>query len=211
MSNRVRGTLAFWALAGVALLVSHDAVFLVQVGPGEGLARALRTAGHDYWGAASLRIAGVGLVAALAIVARLSALRRTAHSLGAVPSPNRGYLRRAARSWVALLLIVATGFVIQESAEHLVLHGHPIGLGALVGPEYPLALPVIAAITALAGLVAAAVAGVERSLLAGIADALSRLPRAPLGAPMRPPLATAHRSSVLSRPGASRAPPAFAT
>ena len=33
---RIPRAIAFWALAGLALLVSHDAVFLVQLGPGEG-------------------------------------------------------------------------------------------------------------------------------------------------------------------------------
>ena len=40
-----RRSLAHVALAGVALLVSHDAVFLAQVGPGEALTRILRSAG----------------------------------------------------------------------------------------------------------------------------------------------------------------------
>jgi hypothetical protein len=36
--TRIRGPFAFWAAAGVALLVSHDAIYLAQVGPGAGLA-----------------------------------------------------------------------------------------------------------------------------------------------------------------------------
>ena len=43
----VRNRLAFWALAGLALFVAHDAVFLAQIGPGQALVaeerpRALR-------------------------------------------------------------------------------------------------------------------------------------------------------------------------
>jgi len=46
--SRVREPIAFWALAGIALLVSHDAIFLAQIGPGEALAQVRRTAGHEY-------------------------------------------------------------------------------------------------------------------------------------------------------------------
>ena len=73
---RVPPRVAFWAMAGVALFLSHDAVFLVQVGPGDGLSRALRDAGHDYWGAASLILALVGLAVGAGAILRLRLLRR---------------------------------------------------------------------------------------------------------------------------------------
>jgi hypothetical protein len=38
--RQFRGPVAFWALAGIALLVSHDAIFFVQYGPGEALTRS---------------------------------------------------------------------------------------------------------------------------------------------------------------------------
>jgi hypothetical protein len=205
---RIRGPIAFWALAGLALLLSHDAVFLVQLGPGEGLVRALRGAGHDYWGAASTLLGGVGLLAALAMGIRLRRLRRQASDLGARPSPSRNFGRRTLSTWVALTTVVALAFMLQESAEHLIVHGHVIGLDALVGPEYPLAVPVIAAITSVASLVARLISGAELGLVAAIAAVLARRrPRA--AATCRPARASTspHRSSILSRPGASRAPP----
>ena len=82
---RIRGPLAFWAVAGVALLVSHDAIFLAQLGPGRALAQTLREAGHWYWGLASLLLGAVGLAVLTATMVRLRCLRRQADSLGAGP------------------------------------------------------------------------------------------------------------------------------
>lgn len=202
-------SVAFWALAGVALLVSHDAVFLAQTGPGEGLTQVLRTAGHDYWGAASVALVVIGLLTAAVVAVRLRRLRRRAASLGVHPAAPGGYARRALLTWARLFAIVALAFILQESAEHFSAHGHAIGVGALIGPEYPLALPVIAAITALGALLAALLTGVEHGLVAGIAAALARpWSRRPSRiAPRAPAVLAAPWPSVLSRPGASRAPP----
>ena len=42
MRLRIAPRVAFWAFAALTLLVSHDLVWLVQLGPGESLALALR-------------------------------------------------------------------------------------------------------------------------------------------------------------------------
>jgi hypothetical protein len=209
-AGRARGAIAFWALAGVALLVSHDAIFLVQRGRGEGLARALRDAGHDYWPAASAVLVALALLAGLGAVIRLGTLRRRAAALGVRPSPPSRFLRRAAGRWLVLLVLVATGFMLQESVEHFVTHGHFIGPAALAGPEYPLALPVIAVITAVAALVATAISGVELALEMAIARALAARPRRPATDLRRASVSTIpHHLSILSHTGASRAPPAM--
>ena len=89
--------------------------------------------------------------------------------------------------WLRLFAVVALGFVLQENVEHIISHGHAIGLGALLGPEYPLALPVIGLVTALAGSVAAAVRRTEGALLAIISAALHRpAPGSPSGRPTQP-------------------------
>ncbi len=82
---RIPPRVAFWVLAGLALVIGHDAIFLVQMGPGEALTRALRDAGHGYWGAASAVVALVGVMAGLATLLRVILLRRRARRLGAVP------------------------------------------------------------------------------------------------------------------------------
>ena len=209
-TSSTRGPVAFWAAAGVALLASHDAIFLAQMGPGQALVSALRGAGHDYWGLASLLLAVIGGAAFTATLIRLHALRRTARALDAPPasSTRRPYATRWLATWARLLAVVAIGFVLQENVEHLIQHGHAPGLGALVGPEYPLALPVIGLITALGALVAAALTATEQALLRVIAEAL-RTPalRAPRSLE-RPPLRlAARRGSPLARAAAGRAPP----
>jgi hypothetical protein len=207
-----RARFAFWALAGATLLVSHNAVFLAQTGPGAPLAEALRDAGHGYWGVASIGLALIGSMGALGTVLRVRHLRRRAALLRAAASPMRprAYLTRSLRCWIGLFVLVAIGFAIQENVEHLVAHGHILGSGALIGPAYPLALPVIAAISLLAGLVAGAFASVERDLLVRIEAAIRRLlARAPRRL-VRPP-ARLHLAPprVLAIPGAGRAPPAL--
>jgi hypothetical protein len=60
---RLSPSLTFWALAVVTLLLSHDAVWLAQVGPGAQLTGVLRQAGHGYWGLASAVLLLVGALA----------------------------------------------------------------------------------------------------------------------------------------------------
>jgi hypothetical protein len=208
-SHRLRGPVAFWALAGITLLASHDAVFLVQLGPGEGLARVLRTAGHDYWGAASALLVGLALLAAAATAVRLARLHREARSLGAV-SRMRAPLSSARRTlaiWLRLLAVVAIGFAIQENLEHLGMHGHPIGVGALVGPEYPLAMPVIGLLTLVGAALAALIVGAELELVDAIAALRRPMARAPRSI-AQPPLILGPRRGVRLTPAsAGRAPP----
>jgi len=207
---RIPPGLAAWALAGVALLVSHDAIFLVQIGPGESLARALREAGHGYWGFASLALALIGLAVAAGAWVRLRGLRRRATELGATPA--RAERSRLLWTWLRLFAVVAIGFGIQENVEHYLSHGHAAGLGVLLGPEYPLALPVIALLSWLAALLATAAAGVERELLAVISAALRHAFGHPPRTFPRPSFRLSFaRISPLARAIAGRAPPrAFA-
>jgi hypothetical protein len=208
--TRIPGRVVFWAAAGMALLVSHDAIYLVQVGPGAELASTLRSAAHDYWGLASLALILVGLVAAIGSALHLRGLRRTADAVGAEGSAlrTRPYLRRWLAAWARLAAVVAIGFALQENVEHVLRHGHAPGLEALIGPEFPLALPVIGLITAVAALVVAALGQVERSLLAAIADAVRRAHRRAPRSVARPPLRLpAVAGSPLARAAAGRAPP----
>ena len=209
-ASRSTHRLAFWALAGLALLVSHDAVWLVQLGPGEAVAAALRSGGHGYWGAASAGLAVAGLVATVAVGRHLWRLRSAARNVGATrPGHARptAYLRRVRTAWPRLLAVVLIGFVLQENAEHALTHGHLPGLGILLGPEHPLALPVIAVITLIGALLASAILVTEAVLLAVI-RALDARPRAPRRL-VRP--ATRHALAAISGPRAhsGRAPPAL--
>jgi hypothetical protein len=208
----MRTRAAFWTLAAVALLLSHDAVFLVQLGPGESLAHTLRQAGHDYWGAATVALGVAGTVLAAAATWRLVRLRRRAAALQARvrPVPARTYLVRSATMAARLFAVVAVGFVLQENIEHVLNHGHAPGLGALVGPEYPLALPVIGAISLIAGMLGGIVATTARRLVACIVEALARQSRAPRSM-ARPHTGTSARPrSPMASRLAGRAPPLVA-
>ncbi|MEO7296409.1 MAG: hypothetical protein ABIZ57_09715 [Candidatus Limnocylindria bacterium] len=167
---RIPPWLAFWALAGIALFLSHDAIFAVQMGPGESLTRMLREAGHGYWGLASLVLALIGLVLGIGAWRRLRRLRRRAADIGA--QPLRARWSHLPAVWLRLFAVVCIGFLVQENVEHSLTHMHLPGLGALLGPEYPLALPVIAFITGLAALLATVIMSAERELLDAIAAVL---------------------------------------
>ena len=209
ISHDVRNRLAFWALAGLALFVAHDAVFLAQVGPGKALVAELRTAGHEYWSSASLLLLAIAIVAAVATWQRTRHLRRQASSLGAAPASSRPFARRFVSTWWRLAVLVAVAFAVQENVEHLIAHGHAPIAGALLGPEYPLALPVIGFVSAIAAALSALVARTQEALVVAIQAALQRPNRAPrLG--VRPPARLSFRiGSVLARRGAGRAPPAL--
>jgi hypothetical protein len=197
---------AFWALAGVALLVSHDAIWLMQVGPGEALTAALRHGGHDYWGVASTTLTAIGIGAAIWATFRLVRLgRRPAGHTAAARLNARPYLRRVAGAWARLFAVVAIGYVLQENLEHAMTHGHRLWAGALVGPDYPLAVPVIAAITLLGALIAAAFVTAERILLAR-----TRMTARPLRAPrtiQRPMRRLVLPGGIAARTPTGRGPP----
>lgn len=204
--KRIPPRLAFWALAGVTLFVSHDAIFFVQLGPGEALTHALRDAGHEYWAVVSLALAGFGIAAAVGAWVRLLGLRRRAAELGA--APGRAGRGRILPTWLRLFLVVALGFVVQENVEHYISHMHATGLGVLLGPEYPLALPVIGLVSGFAALLASAVGGIERELLASIAAVLRRpLGRAPRALLRPPSRRSVVRISLIAEAIAGRAPP----
>ena len=204
--RRLRDRFAFWALAGVALLAVHDAVHLAQIGPARAVVDALRTGAHGYWGAASLVISVIAAVAATSTLIRTRRLRRRAAALRAVPASGRPFGRRFVGAWWRLAAVVAIAFALQENAEHLVTHGHVIGTRALAGPEYPLALPVIGFVAAIAAAIAAMVSGTQEALVAAIEAALRRL-RPARRLIRRPAPMPAAIGSVLARPGAGRAPP----
>jgi hypothetical protein len=207
ISADLRRRLAFWALAGVALFASHDAIYLAQLGPGQTLVAALRTAGHGYWGVASLTLAAIALVAGVRTWVWIRRLRRRADALGTRSVSVRPFSTRFAGAWWRLAAVIAIGFAVQENVEHVITHGHAIGTGALVGPEYPLALPVIGLIGAVAAAIATLVSGAHDTLIAAIEEALRRWTRAPRVGALRPARVLASPRSVLEHPGAGRAPP----
>lgn len=210
-SARPRRAFVFWALAAASLVVSHDAVFLVQLGPGESLVRTLRGGGHAYWEAASTVLLGVALVAAAAIAVRLATLVARARSApgrrATAVERRRGRVGQAAWLWLRLFAVVTLGFTIQENVEHLAGHDHFIGLSALHGIEYPLALPVLALVTLVAAAGGALVLEAEHDLLAAVAALESSHVRPPRILPRPTAQLRRPRPSPLASRQAGRAPP----
>ena len=198
--------MAFWLVAAACLLAAHDLVYFVQLGPGRALAEALRSAGHGYWPIASAAIGAGALLLAARWLLRLSRLERRARDLR--PAARTGSVRRFLLLWARLLAVVALAFVLQESAEHFVSHNHAPWLGALAGPEYPLALPILAAITCLGALATSLVRERERVLLDRIAHGAAWIHGSAAPILVRPtgPMRL-RRLPVLARPNLSRAPP----
>jgi hypothetical protein len=201
---------ARWLAIGLVLVVSHDAVFLVQHGPGRGLTTALQSSDHGYWTVLSVLLILGGLAAAGIWLGRLAMLRRAAGAAAETRSAERSWLRRGLRDWPRILLLVAIVFALQENTEHLLAHGHVIGLGALAGPEYPLAIPVLAFISGVAGLVLAALCHKEAELLRRLHAALARPRPARVGQPPHTTPLAAFSGLLIATNRALRAPPALA-
>ncbi len=160
---RLLRAIRFALLGLVSLGVAHDAIFAAQYGFGGTFARAMQAGGHDgYWPIFSTLVVIAATVLGLRAAVRLGRPRRTDDLGHAGPAPSsagseRGYVRELVGLWSALFVAVTMVFTVQENIEHLVGHGHLIGLGALSGPEYPLALPVIGLVSLIAATLGALV------------------------------------------------------
>ena len=208
MMRAARHHWRFALLAAACLLVGHNAVYMVELGPGERLAQELRHAGHAYWPAASfLLVAGAGLLALLAL-RRLLRLTDAARGLPRVPVTGPGYLARFAGLWLRLVVVVAAGFVLQENLEHLAGHHHLPGAAALIGPEHPLAVAVLACVSGVAAAIGALVTGREAELLVRIAHARGATAHPPRRLTLRPSdVRPRLRRNPLATATAGRAPP----
>ena len=209
--------LRFAALVTVGALLGHDAVFAAQYGLGEQRTAALAATAHDYWpvfAVLALLVGGLGLAAAALLLVRL---HRALQGLPAVrpPAGTPSYAGELLRLWPRLFLAVTLAFTLQENVEHLVTGLGLPGLWVLSWPSYPLALPVLAAVTFL---LAAAGAWLRwrTDVLAGrLAAARTSARRradvrlAPAGRWRLVAAALAHARN-LARPDAGRAPPAHA-
>jgi hypothetical protein len=135
-------------LAVVALLAAHSAIYLAQYGFGERFAEAMTAGGHDgWWLPASLVVLGAGAVLLLRTLGALGRLEAMARDVRPAAEPAVPFQPEMLSIWRRLFPIVTVLFAILENVEHLAAHGHVVGIEALVGPEYPLALPVLALVT----------------------------------------------------------------
>jgi hypothetical protein len=202
-------------LAVVGLFVGHTAVYLAQYGPGRSFAVAMTSGNHDGYWLAFIVVATTGAtVLALRTAVRLWCLRSAARQVhevdprrpDALPAPSyRRVVGQLARILVPVLIL---GYAVQENLEHIVGHGHVLGLGALVGPENPLALPVLSVVA----VALAAVGAIVRWRIAVLSRRLTPRParfERPTAA-LPPGLAWVIgpvQREVLRRPHLGRAPP----
>jgi hypothetical protein len=230
LTNRRRARMLPWlrlaALLPLSLLLGHEIVFALQYGVGTGLQAAMSAGGHDnYWTAFTVVITALSAGLLVREVARSARLRARLRELrgGASPVPEPSTTTRAGAwqtefrgIWPLLFALTATGFTVQENLEHLAAGQVPHGLGSLVAGEHPLALPVLAlvsaAIAALGALVRWRVQILEaRVAAARAAAARPRHPRSLAPAREWPPVGALRAHAwFLVRLLAGRAPPAIA-
>ncbi len=207
--------LRFPALAALGSLVAHDAVFAAQYGLGPDRDVALAATAHGYWPAfvvVTLLAVVVGAGATVTAVLRLHRLVR-----GLPPLPPRpgqpGYLREVVRLWPRLLLVVAGTFLLQENVEHLAAGRGLPGLWALSAPGYPLAIPVLVAVTGMLAVIGGWLQWHRETLIRRLRAAQTaiarrrQVPRVPHRRWALVAALVAHRWILLRR-DAERAPPA---
>lgn len=199
-------------LAIVALLIAHDAIFLAEYGDGPSFARAMTEGGHDgYWLPFTIvAILGGGLLLLRALT-KLRHLRAQASATGWIEElPAPSYLSELLGIWRVLFPLVTVLFAAQENLEHLTMHGHLLGLGAVAGSENPLALPVIAAVTCVLAALGALLRWRVAVLRSHIAAATAAHPRA-AGERICPEWGSIHAAAphrwIACRLDAGRAPP----
>lgn len=145
--------LRFGMLVTVGVLLAHDAVFAAQFGLGAAREEALAATVHDYWPvftALALLAAVVGTGWAIGGFLRLRRLVGGLPATTSAPDPtDRGYAREVIGLWSRLFPVVVLVFLAQENIEHVLAGAPAPGLYALSAPGYPLAIPVLAGVTAL--------------------------------------------------------------
>jgi len=207
------GRIRLVALAWIALLVGHDAVFAAQYGLGDAYRTAMASGGHAYWDIA-VALGAIGGVVVLTAAFGVWRLERLASGrrLGrrpAIAAPS--YRATLLALWPRLLAIVVIGFALQENVEHLTTHGHVIGVGALVGAEYPLALPILGLVSLLLAALGAVVRWRIRLLAWRVSHGMPvgrHRPRpAPRSAVWLAATADLPHRWTIGRPDAGRGPP----
>ena len=209
MASRAGAAVAASAMTLATLIVAHNLIFLAGYGAAYG--EVLAHTGHDHgWSSAVVTVlagAGACLLAALWQLRRLTRIARHVGARSKVGPSLRWFAHRWLRLASRLVAVTALLFVLQENVEHLRIGEGLPGLGVLLSPEYPDAIPIIALVAAAVALVGALCGWRFATLLARIGAArLSH--RRPSGARRRVALEVDRRPARLLGPGlAVRAPP----
>jgi len=210
MTGRTGFTVRAAVTALASLVLAHNLIFIA--GYGSRFGAALAHTGHDHgWTVAALTSIGLAVSMLAIALRRLQQLRRTARGAGAMRLPTEPGLRAFASRWlawwIALTLVTALLFVLQENLEQAHIRTALPGLAVLASDAYPNAIAIILAVALGISLVAALLGWRSAVLIARI-EALR--PTARSGAaqslPGSDPL-DRRQGSILGRRLAGRAPP----
>ncbi len=210
MTRWVGGLVWGGGTALTSLVLAHNLIFLA--GYGDQFGDVMARTGHDPGWAitvAATLLMGIALLAGAAW--RLHQMRRIARSIGATRAPaepGRGaFVRRWMGAWIALSLVVAALFVLQENRELASIGQHQPGLGVLTSTAYPHALLIIAAVAMAVSFVAVLLGWKIDLVIARIRARQQACPGVP-GAVFGPGAEIERpRRSILGGRRAGRAPP----
>lgn len=211
--SRLASLAVLGALSLAALALSHELIYLIAHGAGEGYETAMREGGHDrYWTSFLLIVTLVTSGLSAVGVAQVRRLRRLAAAMRAESvrvgdvGPSR-FFGLLGPLWLRLSATVMVAYVLQENIE-TASTGAPLpGLGVL-GGEHAVALPVMLAVSFLVATVGALVGWRREVILARLRAAAQRRLRT-VAATLRPPIANDRPTHFSQgRRNGVRAPPA---
>jgi hypothetical protein len=206
--------LAFMVRAAVtalaSLVLAHNLIFIAGYGPRFGIVMA--HTGHDHgWTIAALT--SIGLAASLlgVTLGRLWQLRRSARGARATTlsgEPGLGvFATRWLAWWIALTLVTASLFVLQENLELVSIGNAMPGMGILASAAFPNAIVIILVVALGISLVAALLGWRTSVLIARIQAARSETRPGTAPELGRNEPIDRRRGSILGRRLAGRAPP----
>lgn len=210
MTGRTGFTVRAAVTAIASLVLAHNLIFIAGYGSRFGM--ALAHTGHDHgWTVAALTSIGLAVTLLVVALARLQQLRRTARAAGAIRLPTEPGLRAFASRWlawwIALTVVTAVLFVLQENLEHAHISAALPGLAVLASDAYPNAIAIILAVALGISLVAALLGWKLSLLIARIAAVRPRARTAAAQSFRGSDPVDRRRGSVLGRRLAGRAPP----
>jgi len=210
MTRSIVAGLRLAAAAAFALVLAHQAVFLVRYGSIYG--EALAHTGHGQaWSDAVAIVIGGGLLLLGAAIVGLVRLSRQLDRNARVVGP-RAKLRPLAARWlrnsISLTVAVLVLLTVQENLEHAATGFGMPGPGILLDPDYPFAVAIVTLVATAVAFVASLLSWRHDALVARIRAQAPTARRIPI-APTRPtaPAPVPSRTSTLARRLGRRAPP----
>lgn len=210
--SRLSSLLVLGALSLAALALSHELIYLIAHGVGEGYETAMREGGHDrYWTSFLLIVTFATSALAAVGVAQIRRLRRLAAAMRGRSiriddvGPSR-FLGLLGPLWLRLSVTVVAAYVLQENIETASTGASLPWLG-VIGSEYAVAVPVMLVVSFLVAAIGALVGWRREVILARLCAAAHRRLR-DVAAALRPSTSNDRPTCVTEgRRNGVRAPP----